>query len=262
MLSVLSQHRQHQSVVRLMLSKFSGGNVSCSHRCRHYQSNSNPLEFALPQQQQSKRKVPLFGTQRAKMAIAFHQVGKICSIAQTRKFYAVKVQQTSQIVKSPQGSLSAKLWYSIPSKPTKNSFAPCVPPSRKFSEQGWVQIEMRVSDYFAPQIALHFHSYLRPHFPTKLTHRTRKKRISAFRGHRGYAVSMFCLCPIFNQNHRKHYARTAQNSRPQAISEFCRQSGNNYIAIALQRVGQGCPLRTFPFALWTWTKRTPKGSSY
>ena len=33
-------------------------------------------------------------------------------------------------------------------------------------------------------------------------------------------------------------------------------------AIALQRVGQGCPLRTFPFALWTWTKRTPKGSSY
>ena len=28
---------------------------------------------------------------------------------------------------------------------------------------------MRVSDYFAPQIALHFHSYLRLHFPTKLT---------------------------------------------------------------------------------------------
>ena len=28
---------------------------------------------------------------------------------------------------------------------------------------------MRVSDYFAPQIALYFHSYLRPHFPTKLT---------------------------------------------------------------------------------------------
>ena len=28
---------------------------------------------------------------------------------------------------------------------------------------------MRVSDYFAPQIALHFHSYLHLHFPTKLT---------------------------------------------------------------------------------------------
>ena len=28
---------------------------------------------------------------------------------------------------------------------------------------------MRVSDYFAPQIALHFHSYLRLHFPIKLT---------------------------------------------------------------------------------------------
>ena len=28
---------------------------------------------------------------------------------------------------------------------------------------------MRVSDYFAPQIALHFHSYLHLHFPNKLT---------------------------------------------------------------------------------------------
>ena len=28
---------------------------------------------------------------------------------------------------------------------------------------------MRVSDYFAPQIALYFHLYLRPHLPTKLT---------------------------------------------------------------------------------------------
>ena len=28
---------------------------------------------------------------------------------------------------------------------------------------------MRVSDYFAPQIALHFHSYLHLHFPTNLT---------------------------------------------------------------------------------------------
>ena len=28
---------------------------------------------------------------------------------------------------------------------------------------------MRVSGYFAPQIALHFHSYLHLHFPTKLT---------------------------------------------------------------------------------------------
>ena len=28
---------------------------------------------------------------------------------------------------------------------------------------------MRVSDYFAPQIALHFHLYLRLHFPAKLT---------------------------------------------------------------------------------------------
>ena len=59
---------------------------------------------------------------------------------------------------------------------------------------------MRVSDYFAPQIALHFHSYLRLHFPTKLTHRTRKKRISIFSGHRGYAVSMLCLCSLHPQN--------------------------------------------------------------
>ena len=28
---------------------------------------------------------------------------------------------------------------------------------------------MRVSDYFAPQITLHFHLYLQSHFPTKLT---------------------------------------------------------------------------------------------
>ena len=117
-------------------------------------------------------------------------------------------------------------------------------------------------------------------FPLNLPQRTRKKLISIFSGHRGYAVSMLCLCVMFNQTYRKHYARTAQNSRFQAISEFCRQSGNNYIAIALQRVGQGCPLRTFPFATyrkrcpaaqpiltqsklldqWTWTKRTPKGS--
>ena len=41
-------------------------------RDKHYQIIANPLEFALPQQQQSKRKVPLFGTQRAKMTIAFH----------------------------------------------------------------------------------------------------------------------------------------------------------------------------------------------
>ena len=59
---------------------------------------------------------------------------------------------------------------------------------------------MRVSDYFAPQIALHFHLYLRLHFPTKLTHRTRKKRISIFSGHRGYAVSMLCLCSLYPQN--------------------------------------------------------------
>ena len=99
-------------------------------------------------------------------------------------------------------------------------------------------------------------------FPLNSPQRTRKKRISIFSGHRGYAVSMLYLCIMFNQTYRKHYARTAQNSRFQAISEFCRHKWNTYIAIALQRVGQGCPLRTFPFALWTWTKRTPKGSSY
>ena len=43
---------------------------------------------------------------------------------------------------------------------------------------------------------------------------------------------------------------------------FADTNGIPIFAIALQRVGQGCPLRTFPFALWTWTKRTPKGSSY
>ena len=94
-------------------------------------------------------------------------------------------------------------------------------------------------------------------FPLNLPQRTRKKRISTFSGHRGYAVSMFCLCSMFNQTYRKHYAWTAQNSCVQAINEFCRHRGNNYIAIALQRVGQGCPLRTFPSSLWTWTKRTP-----
>ena len=44
---VLSEHRQHQSVVRLTLPPFSVGDVSLPHNYRHYQIIANPLEFAL-----------------------------------------------------------------------------------------------------------------------------------------------------------------------------------------------------------------------
>ncbi len=134
----------------------------------------------------------------------------------------------------------------------------------------------------AQQIALHFHSYLRPHFPTKLTHRTRKKRNLYSVGTEGMPYLCFvcalCLIKLIASTilgrHKIHASRQLISSFAAAkpllrasdifpiLVNSADKDGISILAIALQRVGQGCPLRTFPFALWTWTKRTPKGSSY
>ena len=97
------------------------------------------------------------------------------------------------------------------------------------------------------QSALRFHSYLRPHFPTKLTQRTRKKRISIFSGHRGYAVSIICLCSLYSQNIVQ--ALRSDGTKFTLLGNkwyFADTVGMSILAIALQREGsRALPCGTF-----------------